>query len=178
MMCQHHPIAKATAVAALLLATAGPAFAQTTDQDRYQRGEAMIRTLNAGESQATLEGLRREFPFLADAITGYAMGDVWARPVLDHRARQIAAVSAYAALGNRTFMKIHAGYALNLGVSGLLATFGDVENTGTSTRGTEDFPSVTARFSLPSCRQESVVRPPNDPVSPNMAKTRMALRQP
>jgi 4-carboxymuconolactone decarboxylase len=117
MMCQHHPIAKATAVAALLLATAGPAFAQTTDQDRHQRGEAMIRTLNAGESQATLEGLRREFPFLADAITGYAIGDVWARPVLDHRARQIAAVSAYAALGNRTFMKIHAGYALNLGVS-------------------------------------------------------------
>lgn len=74
-MCQHHPIAKATAVAALLLATAGP------------------------------------------AITGYAIGDVWARPVLDHRARQIAAVSAFAALGNRTFMKIHAGYALNLGVS-------------------------------------------------------------
>jgi alkylhydroperoxidase/carboxymuconolactone decarboxylase family protein YurZ len=77
----------------------------------------MIRTLNAGESQATLEGLRREFPFLADAITGYAIGDVWARPVLDHRAHQIAAVSAFAALGNSTFMKIHAGYALNLGVS-------------------------------------------------------------
>jgi 4-carboxymuconolactone decarboxylase len=116
-MCQHNPIAKATAVAALIVAIAGPAFAQTTDTDRHQRGEAMIRTLNAGESQATLEGLRREFPFLADVITGYAIGDVWARPVLDHRARQIAAVSAFAALGNRVFMKIHAGYALNLGVS-------------------------------------------------------------
>ena len=53
----------------------------------------------------------------------------------------------------------------------LLATFIDVESTGTSTRGTEDFPSVTARFSLPSCRQESVVRPPNDPVSPKLAKS-------
>jgi hypothetical protein len=50
MMCQHHPIAQATAVAALILATAGPAFAQTSDQDRHQRGEAIIRTLNAGES--------------------------------------------------------------------------------------------------------------------------------
>ena len=36
---------------------------------------------------------------------------------LDHRTRQIAAVAAFAALGHRPFMKIHAGYALNLGVT-------------------------------------------------------------
>jgi 4-carboxymuconolactone decarboxylase len=76
-----------------------------------------LRTLNAGNAQPTLEGLRRDFPFLADAITGYALGDVWGRPGLDHRTRQIAAVAAFAALGHRPFMKIHAGYALNLGVT-------------------------------------------------------------
>ena len=117
MICQHNPFVKGTAVAALIMATAGPAFAQTTDMDRHARGEAMIRTLNAGESQARLKGLCREFPFLADAITGYTIGEVCARPVLDHRVRQIAAVSAFPALGNGAFMKIHAGYALNLGVS-------------------------------------------------------------
>jgi 4-carboxymuconolactone decarboxylase len=116
MMCQNNLITKATAVAALILATAVPTFAQSADEDRHQRGEAPIRTLNARESQATLEGLRREFPFLAAAIAGCAIGDVWAHPGLDHRARQLAAVEAFAALDSRTFMKIHTGM-LNLGVS-------------------------------------------------------------
>jgi 4-carboxymuconolactone decarboxylase len=105
----------------LTLTLVGPqALAQSapqTDAERQKRGEDMIRTLNAGREQPTLEGLRREFPFLADAIAGYALGDVWARPVLDHRTRQLAAVAAFAALGHRPFMKIHAGYALNVGVS-------------------------------------------------------------
>ncbi|MBX9840647.1 MAG: carboxymuconolactone decarboxylase family protein [Xanthobacteraceae bacterium] len=95
----------------------GGVFAQDAAADRLQRGEEVLRTLNAGKPQATLEGLRQEFPFLADAITGYALGEVWRRPVLDHRTRQIAAVAAFAALGHRPFMKIHAGYALNLGVT-------------------------------------------------------------
>jgi len=42
---------------------------------------------------------------------------VWGRPVLDPRTRQLVTVSAFAAQGNLTYLKIHAGYALNLGVS-------------------------------------------------------------
>ena len=91
--------------------------APITDEDRRQRGEAVIRKLNVGQDQPALEGLRADFPFLADAITGYALGDVWARPGLDDRTRQIAAVAAFAALGDRAFMKIHAGYAINIGVT-------------------------------------------------------------
>jgi hypothetical protein len=34
-----------------------------------------------------------------------------------------------------------------------------------------NFPSVTARFSLPSCGQGNVARPPNYPVSPKEAKS-------
>jgi 4-carboxymuconolactone decarboxylase len=117
-MTSRETIAATAATACfLMLASAGIAIAQQAASDRLQRGEELLRTLNAGQSQATLEGLRREFPFLADAITGYALGDVWSRPVLDHRTRQIAAVAAFAALGHRPFMKIHAGYALNLGVT-------------------------------------------------------------
>ena len=81
-----------TAAGALFAAV--PALAQ---DDRIARGEAIVRTLNGGQAQPTLEGLRRDFPFLADAIAGYALGDVWARPGLDHRTRQIAAVAAFAA---------------------------------------------------------------------------------
>jgi 4-carboxymuconolactone decarboxylase len=102
-------------VCVLTLAIAGSSAPHSSE--RLQRGQEVLRTLNAGKEQPALESLRREFPFLADAITGYALGDVWGRPLLDHRTRQIAAVAAFAALGNRPFLKIHAGYALNLGVT-------------------------------------------------------------
>ena len=39
------------------------------------------------------------------------------RAVLDHRTRQLAAVAAFAALGQQAYLKIHAGYALNVGVT-------------------------------------------------------------
>ena len=94
----------------------GPAIAETTEE-RRQRGDAVVRSLNHGQSQPVLDEMRREFPFLADATEAYALGDVWSRPGLDDRTRQLAAVAAFASLGLTPFVKVHAGYALNVGVS-------------------------------------------------------------
>ena len=104
-------------LATLLVAmTAAPVFAQTVEE-RLQRGDAVIKELNRGQAQPVLERMRQEFPFLAEATEAYALGDVWARPGLDARTRQLAAVAAFAATGQLPFMKVHAGYALNIGVS-------------------------------------------------------------
>lgn len=100
--------------AALCLATA-PAGAETTEE-RRKRGDAVVRSLNNGIPQQTLEHMRQQFPFLAEATEAYALGDVWSRPGLDNRTRQLAAVAAFAALGLTALMKVHAGYALNIGV--------------------------------------------------------------
>jgi 4-carboxymuconolactone decarboxylase len=106
------------AVAALLLLPANPGLAEAqTTQERMQRGDAVVRGLNKGAPQPVLEQMRREFPFLAEATQGYALGEVWARPGLDDRTRQLAAVAAFAAMGEPAFLKVHAGYALNAGVS-------------------------------------------------------------
>ncbi|WJR69499.1 carboxymuconolactone decarboxylase family protein [Neorhizobium sp. CSC1952] len=102
---------------ALLVATAAaPAMANTTEE-RLDRGDAVVRSLNQGQPQQVLERMRQEFPFLAEATEAYALGDVWSRPGLDNRTRQLAAVAAFAATGQTAFMKVHAGYALNIGVS-------------------------------------------------------------
>jgi 4-carboxymuconolactone decarboxylase len=106
-----------TAAGALCLAlVAVPALAQTAEE-RQRRGDAVVRSLNNGASQPVLERMRKEFPFLAEATQGYALGDVWSRPDLDDRTRQLAAVAAFAALGEPAFLKVHAGYALNTGVT-------------------------------------------------------------
>ncbi|PSJ38334.1 carboxymuconolactone decarboxylase family protein [Allosphingosinicella deserti] len=104
------------AVLLLLAALPAHAHAQSTDP-RLQRGEAVIRSLNKGAPQPVLEGMRRDFPALADATQGYALGEIWSRPGLDGRTRQLAAVAAFAAMGEPAFLKVHAGYALNIGVS-------------------------------------------------------------
>lgn len=106
-------------LATLMLAvTLLPALGDaSTTEERSQRGADVIRKLNNGKDQPTLEAMRREFPFLAEATEAYALGDVWSRPGLDDRTRQLAAVAAMAALGETGIMRVHAGYALNIGVS-------------------------------------------------------------
>ncbi|WP_420226598.1 carboxymuconolactone decarboxylase family protein [Pigmentiphaga litoralis] len=96
---------------------ASPAVHASTTEERAQRGAAVITELNRGQPQPALETMRREFPFLAEATEAYALGDVWSRPGLDHRTRQLATVAAMAAMGETATMKIHAGYALNVGVT-------------------------------------------------------------
>lgn len=108
-------VAAAGAAAILGLAPEAP-LAQTVEE-RRERGAAVIRNLNNGMTQPNLEVMRQEFPFLAEATEGYALGDVWSRTALDNRTRQLAAVAAFAAIGETAFMKVHAGYALNIGVS-------------------------------------------------------------
>jgi 4-carboxymuconolactone decarboxylase len=107
----------ASLAAVLALASASTAALARTTQERLQKGDEVILSLNKGHPQQTLERLRQEFPFLAEATQGYALGDVWSRPGLDNRTRQLAAVAAFAAIGEPVFLKVHAGYALNIGVS-------------------------------------------------------------
>ena len=99
----------------LLSLVVSTAFSQELSE-RLQRGDAVVRHLNLGQTQPTLERMRQEFPFLADATQAYALGDVWSRPGLDDRTRQLAAVAAFAAIGETAFIKVHANYALNIGV--------------------------------------------------------------
>ncbi len=90
---------------------------QPEDQSRRERGHQVINKLSGGAGQPVLNALRQDFPFLADAITDYSLGEVWSREGLDDRTRQLATVAAFAAQGNLPQLKIHAGYALKLGVT-------------------------------------------------------------
>lgn len=113
---QGRPRRRALALALLLATVPLPALAQTTEE-RRQQGAETIRHLNKGQPQPVLERMREEFPFLAEATEAYALGDVWSRPGLDDRTRQLAAVAVFAATGEPAYMKVHAGYALNTGAT-------------------------------------------------------------
>ncbi len=106
-----------------------PVFAQTptrpmnpnapdpTTSARVQQGRAVIQQLSKGAGQPALPKLEKDFPFLVEATLAYSLGDVWSRPGLDPKTRQLATVAAFAAQGILPQLKVHAGYALNLGVT-------------------------------------------------------------
>ncbi|WP_009629977.1 carboxymuconolactone decarboxylase family protein [Synechocystis sp. PCC 7509] len=102
---------------AIALPVAATAQTPPENQSRRKQGNQVINKLSGGAGQPVLEGLRQDFPFLADAIVDYSLGEVWSRSELDDRTRQLAAVAAFAAQGNLPQLKIHAGYALRLGVT-------------------------------------------------------------
>jgi 4-carboxymuconolactone decarboxylase len=103
-----------------LVAIAGSAAARQANdaqEQRLRRGDEAVARLNRGQPQPTLEAMRRDFPALADAVRGYALGEAWSGEALDPKTRQLAAVAAFAATGQQPFLRIHAGYALNVGVT-------------------------------------------------------------
>ena len=87
------------------------------ESERKRKGRQVIDELSGGAGQPVLDALQKDFPFLADATLEYSLADVWGRKVLDPKTRQLVAISAFAAQGTLPQMKIHAGYALNLGVT-------------------------------------------------------------
>lgn len=109
-----------TALLAAWLGLLGPLTLASMDavgNERHAKGLEVMDHLSGGAGQPVLNALREDYPFLAEGITAYALGDVWGRPGLDDRTRQLAAVAAFAAQGNLPYLKVHAGYALRLGVT-------------------------------------------------------------
>jgi 4-carboxymuconolactone decarboxylase len=86
--------------------------------ERYERGLAALRALDAEASQAVQDGLKAISPEMGRFIIEFAYGDVYSRPGLDSKSRQVATIAALAALGNAApQLKFHIGAALNIGLS-------------------------------------------------------------
>jgi 4-carboxymuconolactone decarboxylase len=101
---------------AVAVALGGLTQAAMAEDPRARRGQEVVDQLSGGAGQPVLSDLQQDFPPLGDAVLKYALGDIVGRTVLDARTRQIATVAMLAAGGHLPQLKIHAGYALNLGV--------------------------------------------------------------
>jgi 4-carboxymuconolactone decarboxylase len=85
---------------------------------RYERGLAALQALDAQAAQGVLNGLKDIAPEMARFIIEFGFGDVYSRPGLDVKSRQVATVAALAALGNaEPQLKFHLGAALNIGLT-------------------------------------------------------------
>lgn len=89
-----------------------------TTETRYARGWRKLQEVDGHAGESVVESRRGIAPDLGRYLIEFPFGDIYARPGLDLRSREIATVAALTALGNaRPQLKVHLNGALNVGVS-------------------------------------------------------------
>jgi 4-carboxymuconolactone decarboxylase len=88
------------------------------DKDRYEIGVERLKEIEGEKGEKIIERLRDLDPDLARYILEFPFGDIYNRPGLDLKSREIATIAALTALGNaNSQLKVHIHGALNIGVS-------------------------------------------------------------
>lgn len=89
-----------------------------TKETRFKRGEKALSQIDGQAGQNVIDALADIAPEFATYIIEYPFGDIYSRPQLGLRDRQIATIAALTALGNATpQLKIHIEAGLNVGLS-------------------------------------------------------------
>ncbi len=84
---------------------------------RYKIGLKHLKDLDAKASEQVIKNLADIAPDMGRFIVEFAYGDVFSRSGLDPKSRQVATISALAALGNaEPQLKFHIGAGLNIGI--------------------------------------------------------------
>ena len=87
-----------------------------TENLRYQQGLAKLNEIDGEAGEKVIAALQDIAPDLARYVIEFPFGDVYTRPGLDLKSREIATVAALTALGNAApQLKVHIHGALNVG---------------------------------------------------------------
>lgn len=85
---------------------------------RTQRGLKILKRVHGQAGADVLNKLAETAPALSEHVIAFVFGDIYARPQLSLRERQIGTVAALAALGHALpQLKSHINGALNLGIT-------------------------------------------------------------
>jgi 4-carboxymuconolactone decarboxylase len=88
------------------------------NQSRNEQGLAILNKIDGDAGQAVIDSLADIAPDLAHHIAAFAFGDIYARPGIEPRQRQLVTIGALTALGGcEPQLRVHIGAALNVGLS-------------------------------------------------------------
>ena len=86
--------------------------------ERYITGQEMLQRVDGHGGEAVVDSLRDIAPDFARYLIEFPFGDIYARPGLDLRSREIATIAALTALGNAApQLKVHIAAGLNVGLT-------------------------------------------------------------
>lgn len=86
------------------------------NENRYEKGLQKLKEIDGEAGERVIENLKDIAPDLGRYTIEFPFGDVYSRPGLDLKSREIATVAALTALGNaQPQLKVHIHGALNVG---------------------------------------------------------------
>ena len=86
--------------------------------ERFITGQKMLQQVDGKGGDAVLDSLKDIAPDFARYLLEFPFGDIYARPGLDLRSREIATVAALTAMGTATpQLKAHIAAALHVGLT-------------------------------------------------------------
>ena len=84
--------------------------------DRYARGWAKLKEIDGAAGERVVASLADIAPQFADYLIEFPFGDIYSRPQLDLKSREIGVVAALTAMGHAApQLKVHIHGALNVG---------------------------------------------------------------
>ncbi|WP_082507206.1 MULTISPECIES: carboxymuconolactone decarboxylase family protein [unclassified Duganella] len=87
-------------------------------ESRYERGLAKLHEVDGQAGDRVVQSLQDIAPDFARYLIEFPFGDIYSRPGLDLKSREIAVLAALTAMGNAApQLKVHIRAALNVGVS-------------------------------------------------------------
>lgn len=91
---------------------------QTQTESRYETGLRVLSEVDGAAGEKVVASLAGIAPEFARYLIEFPFGDIYARPGLGLREREIATIAALAAMGNaRPQLKVHIAAGLNVGLS-------------------------------------------------------------
>ncbi|MDT8915882.1 carboxymuconolactone decarboxylase family protein [Amycolatopsis sp. PS_44_ISF1] len=89
-----------------------------TEEERYELGVRTMDAIGDGSAQRVLDSLGDVAPDLARQIVSWGFGEVYSRPGLVPRDRQLLTIGMLTALGGcEPQLEVHIGTALNVGLT-------------------------------------------------------------
>jgi 4-carboxymuconolactone decarboxylase len=90
----------------------------TTQDERFRRGWERLLEVDAESGERVIMSLQDVAPELGRYVVEFAYGDIYRRPDLDLRQRQLVTISALTALGGaEAQLEVHVNAALNVGLT-------------------------------------------------------------
>lgn len=90
----------------------------TTREDRYEHGRAVLDAINGTASMNMIDALKDISPELGHQAVAWGFGEIYSRPELDPRDRQLLTLGILTALGGcEPQLEVHINTALNVGLA-------------------------------------------------------------
>jgi 4-carboxymuconolactone decarboxylase len=85
---------------------------------RRRHGQAVLSHIDGHQGEVVIDSLADINPALGHHVAAFVFGDIYDRPGLDPRSRQLVTLGVLTALGGcEPQLKVHIGAALNVGLS-------------------------------------------------------------